>query len=47
MKKILLASVAAAAFCGAPAFAADMPIKAPVYKAAPAPIFNWTGFYVV
>jgi outer membrane immunogenic protein len=45
MKKILLASVAAVAFC-APAFAADMPVKAPVYKAAPAPVFSWTGCYV-
>jgi outer membrane immunogenic protein len=44
MKKILLVGIAAAAFCGAPAFAADRP--APVYKAAPAPaVFNWTGFY--
>jgi outer membrane immunogenic protein len=46
MKKILLASIAAAAFCGAPAIAADMPVKAPVYKASPAPMFSWTGFYV-
>jgi outer membrane immunogenic protein len=45
MKKILIASIAAAAFCGAPAIAADMPTKGPVYKAAPAPVFNWTGFY--
>jgi len=30
------------------AFAADMPARAPVYKApaAVAPYFNWTGFYV-
>jgi outer membrane immunogenic protein len=46
MKKILLAGIAAAAFCGAPAIAADMPVKGPVYKAAPAPMFNWSGFYV-
>jgi outer membrane immunogenic protein len=45
MKKLLVAGIAAAAFCGAPVLAADMPVKAPVYKAAPAPIFNWTGFY--
>ena len=43
MKKIFVASIAAAAFCGAPALAADMPVKAPVYRAA-AP-YNWTGFY--
>jgi outer membrane immunogenic protein len=36
MKKILLAGIAAAAFCGAPALAAP----------PTAPMFNWTGFYV-
>lgn len=45
MKKFLVAGIAAAAFCGAPAFAADMPVKAPVYK-APAPVFSWTGCYL-
>jgi hypothetical protein len=29
MKKLLAAAVAAAAYCGAPALAADMPVKAP------------------
>jgi outer membrane immunogenic protein len=43
MRKILLAGIAAAAFCGAPAFAADMPVKTP----APVPaVFNWAGLYV-
>jgi outer membrane immunogenic protein len=29
-----------------PAFAADLAVKAPVYKAPPpAPVYNWTGFY--
>lgn len=46
MKKLLVAGIAAAAFCGAPALAADMPVKAPVYKAAPAPVFSWTGCYI-
>jgi outer membrane immunogenic protein len=48
VKKILLSVIAAAAFCGAPALATDMPNRpAPAYKApAPAPIYNWTGFYV-
>ena len=47
MKKLLVAGFAAAAFCGAPAFAADLPTKGPVYKgAAVAPMFNWSGFYV-
>jgi outer membrane immunogenic protein len=46
MKKILLSGVAVAAlFAAAPAFAADVPVRGPVYKAAPAPVFNWTGFY--
>jgi outer membrane immunogenic protein len=46
MKNFLVVAVAAAALCGAPALAADMPQPAPVYKAAPAPVFNWTGIYV-
>jgi outer membrane immunogenic protein len=43
MKRILIAGIAAIAFCGAPALAADMPVKAPPMVV---PIFNWTGFYV-
>jgi outer membrane immunogenic protein len=45
MKKILLATVAAVAFCAAPALAADVPVKGPVYKAGPAP-FSWSGCYL-
>jgi outer membrane immunogenic protein len=45
MKKFLVAGIAAAAFCGAPVLAADLPTKAPVYQAAPEPIFIWSGFY--
>jgi outer membrane immunogenic protein len=41
MKKLLAAGIAVAAFCGAPAFAADMPVKAPMA----APYDPWTGFY--
>ncbi len=44
MKMLFVAGIAAAALCGAPALAADMPAKAPVYKAA-APYDPWTGFY--
>ena len=44
MRKILIAATTAAAFCTAPAFAADMPVKAPPMMAAPAS--NWTGCYV-
>jgi len=40
MRKLLVAATAAA-FCAAPALAADMPTKA-----APAPaVWNWSGFY--
>jgi outer membrane immunogenic protein len=45
MKKFLVAGIAIAAFCAAPAFAADMPTKGPVYK-APVPVFSWTGCYL-
>jgi outer membrane immunogenic protein len=41
MKKLLIASVAAVAFTSTVAFAADMPVKA-----APAPMFSWTGCYL-
>jgi outer membrane immunogenic protein len=40
MKKLLVASFAAVALCGAPALAADMPVKA-----APA-LDDWSGFYL-
>jgi len=48
MKKLLVGGIAAAAFCSTPALAADLPTKAPVYKAAPAaaPVFSWNGCYV-
>ena len=49
MKKFLLGGTMLAALAvSAPAMAADMPVKAPVYKApvvAPE-VFSWTGFYV-
>jgi outer membrane immunogenic protein len=49
MKKFLLATVALVALgATVPALAADLPArtytKAPAY--APAPIYNWTGFYI-
>ncbi len=43
MKKFLIAGVAAASFCGAPALAADMPVKAP--PPPPVAVYSWTGFY--
>jgi len=47
MKKILTvaAAIAALGFVGS-ANAADMPVKGPVYKAAPVVLYNWTGIYV-
>jgi outer membrane immunogenic protein len=43
MKKLATA-IAAIALIGTPAFAADIAVKAP--PPAPAPVYNWTGFYV-
>jgi outer membrane immunogenic protein len=46
MRRLGLALLASIAFIGSAA-AADMPVKAPVYKAPIiAPLYNWTGFYV-
>jgi outer membrane immunogenic protein len=46
MKKLLLAG-AIATFMASGANAADMPLKAPLYKAPPPPaIYSWTGFYL-
>jgi outer membrane immunogenic protein len=44
MKKFTIALAAIAAFT-APALAADMPARAPVYQ-PPAPVYNWTGFWI-
>jgi outer membrane immunogenic protein len=47
MKKLLVASIAAAAFCSAPALAADMAVKAPPPPVLPpTPVYSWTGFYI-
>src|SRR5262245_24875293 len=45
MKRILFAAVAALMFAAGSASAADLPRKAPVYKAPPQAYYNWTGFY--
>jgi outer membrane immunogenic protein len=45
MKKILFAGVASLALIGVAA-AADLPRKAPVFKAPPAPVYDWNGFYL-
>jgi hypothetical protein len=47
MEKFLLGTVAAALVgMAAPAFAADMPYKAPPPAPYVAPIYDWTGFYI-
>src|SRR5229473_834319 len=49
MKKLWLAIVASVALAaGGPAIAADLAVKAPVYKAPPivVPVWSWSGFYV-
>jgi outer membrane immunogenic protein len=43
MKKLLISSIGAFGMIGVPAFAADMDVKAP--PLAPAPVYNWTGWY--
>jgi outer membrane immunogenic protein len=45
MKKNLLASMALAALMVSPAFAADLPRKAPP-PPPPAPVYTWTGCYI-
>jgi outer membrane immunogenic protein len=46
MKKFIFASVALAASIAGPAMAADLAVKAPLYKAPPpVVVFSWTGCY--
>ncbi|MGH6683603.1 MAG: outer membrane protein [Pseudolabrys sp.] len=46
MRRLVFALLASTLFIGAAA-AADLPVKAPVYKApVMAPVYNWTGFYI-
>ena len=45
MKQMIVAAAAAFAFLGGSALAADLPAKAPYYKAQSA-YFSWTGCYV-
>jgi outer membrane immunogenic protein len=46
MKTGLLAAIAAAGLLGAPAFAADLAVKAPYMKAPANVPYDWTGFYL-
>ncbi|HRF10368.1 MAG TPA: porin family protein [Xanthobacteraceae bacterium] len=45
LRKLVMGVAGAIALCGVAA-AADLPVNKPIYKAVPAPVFNWTGFYV-
>jgi outer membrane immunogenic protein len=45
MKRLLIGISAAVSLLATGAFAADLPVKAPVYKAPVEPPFSWTGFY--
>jgi outer membrane immunogenic protein len=46
--KLAVAIISLAAFAALPAYAADLTpaYKAPLYKAPPAMVLNWTGFYI-
>jgi outer membrane immunogenic protein len=46
MKRLFLVGAALATIWIVPAFAADMPVKAPVYKAPVAALWEWTGCYI-
>jgi outer membrane immunogenic protein len=47
MRKLAVRTIALAALIAGPATAADLAVKAPLYKAPPAPIiYSWTGFYI-
>jgi outer membrane immunogenic protein len=48
MKKVLLSGIALTALLSGSAFAADLAVKAPYYKAPPpiVPSFSWTGCFV-
>ena len=48
MRRTLLAGVAIVASLTGPAVAADLAVRAPVYKAPPpvVAVYNWTGFYI-
>ncbi len=45
MRKLLLGGAAFAALAAGPAVAADLPVRAPIYKSPPPAVYTWTGFY--
>jgi outer membrane immunogenic protein len=46
MKRLLFVGAALAVNWIVPAVAADLPVKAPIYKAAPVALWEWTGCYI-
>jgi len=48
MRRFQCAALVAVAVIGfaSVASAADLPTKAPIYKASPVALYNWTGFYI-
>lgn len=44
MKRVVTATIGLLAFAAAPALAADLPVKA--RPMPPAPVWNWSGFYI-
>jgi opacity protein-like surface antigen len=46
MRKFMMMSAAVVALLASPAAAADLPYKAAPYVTPPAPVTDWTGFYV-
>src|SRR6266545_3497315 len=45
MKRVLISAIAVAALAS-PVLAADLPVKAPAYKAPPPAVYSWTGCYI-
>jgi outer membrane immunogenic protein len=45
-RKVFAAVTGLMLFAGSSAYAADMPVKAPPAPYIPAPVWNWTGFYI-
>lgn len=46
MRRFVVALLSITALGAVSAQAADMPVKAPIYKAPPVSLYNWTGFYI-
>ena len=46
MRRIVVALLGATVLSVTAAHAADMPTKAPVYRAPPPVVYNWTGIYI-